>query len=1216
MEDQITQYIQNVLQRDPNPGEVESYVAIIDNNVATIEEVLDMIIDSAEAVNNVYPVVLTYQAIYGRVPDGGGLAYWTAVYKNNQGLDDPQTTTVNEALVEVLKAFVDPTLTPEFVTRYGANPSGDQFVAAAYQNVLNRTPDQGGLTYWQGRYAEIEASYANSGLSQDEINVLVRAQILEQFVSSTEYKDATADEVDAYLAAHARGEDTSGLSLWDFSDTTGQTFILTDGADLGAQPGQPFYGTDGDDTYVAGTTNSGIFAGNTLGTGDVLNGAGGEDTLQIIDNGLMPLIPRISNIENVEVQALGGPVEVIMTNATGVQKVENHRSFQDVTFNDVQEEAVVSVFDTGTDVFVNFTDGVDFGGDIHVAVNGANSNILISTDDAANLTTLHVHANGAASGVDIDIDDSAGFGGNTAPLENLIVDGDGVSLSLDDGFQDEEFEHLTSVDSTGFSGAFDISLAHNHEDVVFNGGDGDTWVDFGNGDNTVTTGAGDDYIGVDGTGNNTVDAGAGDDYVDFGSNANADDSADGGDGVDTIGIEVNTLAGLTASPAFEGSIEGFEKVHAQGVVEDGEAPVIDLANLDDISYVITDGTVEKINELRQYDLSSTAAEFGSFTIDIGGQTIQIDLPQGMSSSADAANAIVAAFLAGDFDAVDGLVNISIGADADNVVFELDSASTYPIPLFSINDSPVNYVVTNPSATPDTPGTNGTSEVQVLDVTTAPSSNGDITLTINGNNYVISVFGGENTPSIAQKIADALDAGSDTDIESVVVSGTEVTITYTNTSGDIADVVFTDTDTTGAVVDNTPGDDVTGVAATAETQVYTITVGNSAIDGRISIEGVVIDVPAGTDNEGLAGLIVDKLSEISAASVANDGEEIVNIIYNSALNELTFVYAQSAGDVDLLDIQVDNDADITATHLFGFYQAGQAGGVLTLGNMQNGGTLELDGANEGLTVIGLAANTANDTFNIILNAGIGDNTGYVQLDGVETLNVTQDGTVVTELGLDAADLVTLNVSGTAGVDFLGSTDFESLVTVNASALDVASNEAGVSIETDNEDGTTFIGSAGEDHFIGDDGNDVMTGGAGNDTLDGNRGNDTIDGGDGDDFIDGGLGADILTGGAGADTFYYNNVADSQGVTVDTITDFVSGEDKIDLSAITGGAGEYTGSANGYGAVLTSLTGTVQAVLDTSTNTLYIDVDGNAALDANDMAIDLTGVTSLNNADFVW
>ena len=61
--------------------------------------------------------------------------------------------------------------------------------------------------------------------------------------------------------------------------------------------------------------------------------------------------------------------------------------------------------------------------------------------------------------------------------------------------------------------------------------------------------------------------------------------------------------------------------------------------------------------------------------------------------------------------------------------------------------------------------------------------------------------------------------------------------------------------------------------------------------------------------------------------------------------------------------------------------------------------------------------------------------------------------------------------------------------------------------------------------------------------------------------------------------------------------------------------YSGGANGYGAVLTALNGTVyQGVLDTSTSTLYIDTNGDKALTSADIAIQLTGVTSLVQADF--
>ena len=98
-------------------------------------------------------------------------------------------------------------------------------------------------------------------------------------------------------------------------------------------------------------------------------------------------------------------------------------------------------------------------------------------------------------------------------------------------------------------------------------------------------------------------------------------------------------------------------------------------------------------------------------------------------------------------------------------------------------------------------------------------------------------------------------------------------------------------------------------------------------------------------------------------------------------------------------------------------------------------------------------------------------------------------------------------------------------------------------------------------------DTAVGGAGNDTIVANA--------DGDVLIGGG-GADKLIGGAGADTFEYLSVASSTQANPDTIVDFQTGVDKIDLSALKLTSDTVVQSAGQY---------VLEAV--TTSGTLYID-----------------------------
>ena len=71
---------------------------------------------------------------------------------------------------------------------------------------------------------------------------------------------------------------------------------------------------------------------------------------------------------------------------------------------------------------------------------------------------------------------------------------------------------------------------------------------------------------------------------------------------------------------------------------------------------------------------------------------------------------------------------------------------------------------------------------------------------------------------------------------------------------------------------------------------------------------------------------------------------------------------------------------------------------------------------------------------------------------------------------------------------------------------------------------------------------LTGATGNDTLNGGAGADKLLGLDGNDILNGGTGNDRLIGGNGVDTFVF-----STGAGQDKVADFVSGTDKLDLSA---------------------------------------------------------------------
>lgn len=264
-----------------------------------------------------------------------------------------------------------------------------------------------------------------------------------------------------------------------------------------------------------------------------------------------------------------------------------------------------------------------------------------------------------------------------------------------------------------------------------------------------------------------------------------------------------------------------------------------------------------------------------------------------------------------------------------------------------------------------------------------------------------------------------------------------------------------------------------------------------------------------------------------------------------------------------------------------------------------------------TVLAGAGNdiiNGNANFDHVLKGELGDDTYYVRSlttnvvenasEGLDTVHAFVNYTLsanVENLFLDQGGLAGIGnaldntIVGSSGADMIYGMD---------------GNDS-----LQGRDGDDMIwGGNGLDSLRGENGNDTLFGEAGNDSLSGGDGNDFLDGGDGNDVLWGGAGNDVMTGGAGSDTFRFY-AADVATFSADEITDFTSGQDKIDLRQISPGGGHF------------SFIGT-QAFHNVVGELHYTVVNGSAMVEGDingdgkaDFSIKVDNVTKLAAADFV-
>jgi S-layer protein len=622
------------------------------------------------------------------------------------------------------------------------------------------------------------------------------------------------------------------------------------------------------------------------------------------------------------------------------------------------------------------------------------------------------------------------------------------------------------------------------------------------------------------------------------------------------------------------------------------------------------------------------------------------------------------------DATAATVTVTAGQD---IVVDADTATTVNIVTTDVDDSENDLVGVSAAAV-------ATLSLAVVEGTTVTLDTESTSLTVDldgfndtdgiANNADLVIVDASDT---AAGIVEALtlnvneDLGLDLDFAlatSLAVAGTaDLTLTETDLgavetltvagsvglSGDLSgmaalesivststgDIEVTIDDTALEVTTGAGDDEITQAAALDATQAISTGAGDdSVILGAALTAGATVN---GGDDTDTISVISAQVGTNASAVISNfEVLEISNALA-AALNVANFDSIQNV----VLAAGVNGSRAITgATTGFSLEMQAEAATPAT--------------DTTTITVTNAAAGTA-DVVNIKLNAAATANFGEVIVSDVETINVNSTTTNATPAGVtntlafDTITATTLNITGDAALvanevavttaETVNASTFDAALTItlagNANDVTVTAGDGDNNITGGTGDDTITVGDGdntinsgngdntitagdGDNGITGGTGDDTITTGDGDDTIDAAAGDDTIDAGDGANGITGGDGLDTMTGGADVDTYTYAAVTESQGVTVDVITNFDADEDVLDLSAITLGTGLYLGEANGYGAVLTSLTATAgDAVLDSSTSTLYVDIDGDAALTGADMAIQLTGVTTLDDAtNFVW
>jgi Ca2+-binding RTX toxin-like protein len=342
-----------------------------------------------------------------------------------------------------------------------------------------------------------------------------------------------------------------------------------------------------------------------------------------------------------------------------------------------------------------------------------------------------------------------------------------------------------------------------------------------------------------------------------------------------------------------------------------------------------------------------------------------------------------------------------------------------------------------------------------------------------------------------------------------------------------------------------GDDI----ITSGAQADTINTGNGddTINARTRpTGGGAIDVVDG--GRGVDTLVVSAASETQSVQFSSGSSP------NFTVRSTSGNFYIDAYNMEVIKIATGSGNDTINTGGYGGTVDGNGGidhWLADLGALTTGVVFTL-GTTVDITAAGLTSIRDIERINLTTGSGNDSITGGAQAD-----------TINTGLGNDTINAMTRPtgggpidvVDGGAGTDLLivdasAETTAVQVFAGTSPSFAVRSASGNFYVDAYSMEKLKFTGGSGIDNVTGKAAADSITTNDGNDILSGGDGNDVLNSGLGDDQLVGGRGADKMASGGGADDFFYSGVTDSSvfNNAMDTIVDFTSGLDDIDLSAI--------------------------------------------------------------------